>query len=178
MKSEIVRIDNHQNGFFDAVKEAKKVAVYTELSRKNSLRLQLCTEELLSLARSVTGEDKAAFWIETSGSQFDLHVTAEADLDQEKRSLLLSVATSRKNEAAGSFIGKLRDMIEDMMAAEPNYNSDLPADALDDLANHVIVCTDPEWDGYEHSTLKKLANVIKVGIRGKTVDLTVSTKFA
>lgn len=178
MKSNIITIDNHEKGFSDAVKEARKVAVYTELNHKESLHLQLCTEELLSLVRSITGEVKASFWIENSGSQFELHVSTITMMDQEKRSLLLSVASSRKNEAAGSFLGKLRDIIEEKLTAEPDYNDDLPSEVLDDLANHVIVCKDPEWDGYEHSTLKKLADVIKVSIRGKMVDLTISKKFA
>ena len=49
---------------------------------------------------------------------------------------------------------------------------------MGDVVNRVIVCTDAEWDGYEQSTLKKLADVIKVSIRGGAVDLTVSKKFA
>ena len=179
MKSEIITIDNHENGFSEAVKEAQKVAAYTELNAKDSLHLQLCTEEVLSLVRSITGEIKASFWIETEGRQYDLHVSTKTAMDMEKRSLLLSVATSRKNEAAKSFIGMLRDVFEETMVVEVKQgNNDIPSDVLDDLANHVIVCTDAEWDGYEQSTLKKLADVIKVSIRGGMVDLTVSKKFA
>jgi len=178
MKSDIITIDNHELGFSDAIKEAQKVAAYLEMSHKDSLHLQLCTEELLSLVRSITGEINASFWIEYDGSQLDLHVSTTTAMDQDKRGILLSVATSRKNEAANSFLGKLRDILEKQLTAEANYNNDPPSDVVADLANHVIVCTDPEWDGYEHSTLKKLADVIKVGIRGKAVDLTVSKKIA
>ena len=63
MKSDIIFIDNQGNGFDKTVEETKKVAVYTGLSHKESLRLQLCAEEMLSLARSITGEMKASFWI-------------------------------------------------------------------------------------------------------------------
>ena len=165
-------------GFSDAIKEAQKAAVYLELSHKDSLHLQLCTEELLSLVRSITGEINASFWIEFDGSQLDLHVSTTTAMDQDKRGLLLSVATSRKNEAANSFLGKLRDILEEKLTAEANHDNALPGEVMEDLPNHVIVCTDTEWDGYEHSTLKKLADVIKVGIRGKAVDLTVSKKIA
>ena len=178
MKSEIITIDNRENGFSEAVKEAQKVAAYTELSAKNSLHLQLCTEEVMSLVRSITGEIKASFWIETEGPQYDLHVSTKTAMDMEKRNLLLSVATSRKNEAAKSFLGMLRDVFEETMVVEVKQGDDIPSDVLGDLANHVIVCTDAEWDGYEQSTLKKLADVIKVSIRGGMVDLTVSKKFA
>ena len=178
MKSENITIDNQENGFSDAVKEAKKVAEYTGMNQKDSLRLQLCTEEVLSLVRSITGEIKASFWIETDGPQYDLHVSTKTAMDMEKRNLLLSVATSRKNEAAKSFIGMLRDVFEETMVVEVKQGNDIPAEAMEDIVNRVIVCTDAEWDGYEQSTLKRLADVIKVSIRGGAVDLTVSKKFA
>lgn len=175
MKSEIITIDNRENGFSDAVKEAQKVAEYTGMNQKDSLRLQLCTEEVLSLVRSITGEIKASFWIESDGPQYNLHVSTKTGMDMEKRNLLLSVATSRQNEAAKSFLGMLRDIFEETMVVEVKQNNQYVYDGQNE---HTIVCSDPEWDGYEHSTLKKLADTIKVSIRGGTVELTVSKKFA
>ena len=37
---------------------------------------------------------------------------------------------------------------------------------------------DPEWDRYERSVLKKTADDIRIGIRGKKVDMTVVKRFA
>ncbi len=178
MKSETIMIDNRENGFAEAVKEAQKVAAYTELNEKNSLHLQLCAEEVLSLVRSVTGEIKASFWIENDGRQFDLHVSTNTAMDMDKRNTLLAVSTSKKNEAAKSFLGMLREIFEETMVVEVNHTGDLPDEVSGDFVNRVIVCTDPEWDGYEHSILKNLADVIKVSIRGKAVDMTVSKRFA
>ena len=178
MKSNVIIIDNQGNGFDKTIAEAQKVAVYEELSHKDSLHLQLCTEEMLSLVRSVTGEMKASFWIETEGRTFRLHVSTETVLDKEKRAQLLGASTSGKNEAAKSFLGQLRNTFEQAMAADVNHNDDLPEEVLDDLANHTIECTDPEWDQYEQSTLRRLANTIKIGIRGSTVDMTVEKTFA
>jgi len=178
MKSNMINIDNQGNGFGKAIEEARKVAEYETLVHKDSLHLQLCAEEMLSLVRSVTGELKASFWIESEGKTFCLHVSTETILDSEKRAQLLASSTSGKNEAAKSFLGRLRDLFEQALAAAPDHSSDLPDDVLDDLANHTIECTDPEWDEYEQSTLKQLANTIKIGIRGGTVDMTVITSFA
>ena len=178
MKSNVINIDNQGNGFENTIEEARKVAAYEALSHKDSLHLQLCAEEMLSLIRSVTGELKASFWIETEGKTFCLHLSTQTVLDKEKRAQLLASSTSGKNEAAKSFLGQLRDLFEQALTAEANHNSDLPDDVLDDLANHTIECTDPEWDEYEQSTLRKLANTIKIGIRGGTVDMTVITSFA
>lgn len=178
MKSNVINIDNRGNGFEKTMEEARKVAVYEELSQKNSLHLQLCAEEMLSLVRSVTGELKASFWIESEGKTFCLNLSTQTVLDREKRAQLLASSTSGKNEAAKSFLGKLRDLFEQALTAETNHNIDLPDEVLDDLANHTIECADPEWDEYEQSTLRKLARTIKIGIRGGHVDMTVITSFA
>ena len=178
MKSDVIIIDNQGNGFDKSLDETRKVAAYEDLTHKESLCLQLCAEEMLSLARSITGEMKASFWIETESRTFNLHLTTKTVMDKEKRSLLLGAATSGKNEAAVSFLGALRDAFEHAMAADVNHNNDLPAELLGDLPNHVIECLDPEWDKYEQSTLKRLADTIRIGIRGDNVDMTVTRKFA
>ena len=178
MKSNVIVIDNQGNGFDRSIAEAQKVAVYEELNHKDSLHLQLCAEEMLSLLVSVTGELKASFWIETEGKTFCLHVSAKTILDREKRAQLLESSTSGKNEAAKSFLGYLRDAFEQAITSDVNHSSDLPDDVLDDLANHTIECTDKEWDEYEQSTLRRLANTITISIRGDIVDMTVVKTFS
>ena len=176
MKSDIIRIDNQGNGFHDALEHTKKVAVFCGMNHKDTLQLELMTEEMLSLARSVTGEMQASFWIEGDGSQFDLHLSTSTVMDKEKRSLLISAASSRKNEAAKGFLGRLRDAFEQAMVAEPvRTDTDLPTDVLADLPHGVLGDTD--WDGYERSVLRRLADDIKIGIRGGNVDMTVSKTF-
>lgn len=177
MKSDVIQIDNRGNGFRSAVEQTKKVAEFRGLSHQDSLHLQLFTEEMLSMARSVTGEMKASFWIECEDRQFDLHMTTKTVLDKEKRFLLISSATSRKNEAANSFLGKLRDAFEQAMASDADREYfDLPSDVQADIVGRYV--EDPEWDRYEQSVLRKLADNVKIGIRGGEVHMTVSKKFA
>ena len=177
MKSDVIVIDNSGKGFENAVAETRKVAEYQELNGKDVLHLELMTEEMLSLVRSVTGEMQASFWIETEGTHYDLHLTTKTVMDKEKRYLLISSASSRKNEAAKTFLGYLRNAFEEAMAAEVDHSyNDLPQDILNDLANHPI--EDPEWDGYERSVLRKVADNVKIAIRGGVVDMTVSKDFA
>ena len=173
MKSDVIHIDNRGNGFQDALQETVKAAEYRGLSHKEELRLRLCTEEMLSLARSVTGELQASFWLESEGKKFDLHMSTKTVMDREKRERLISSASSRKNEAAHSFLGRLRDAFEAAMVSEPDNS--IPDDALDDLANHPIEI--PEWDEYEQSILRKAADDVKIAIRGGVVDMTVSKSF-
>lgn len=178
MTSDIITIDNKGVGFELAIEETKKVCEYTRLDHKNSMHLQLIAEEMLSMIRMVTGEMQASFWLGREGATYQLHLGTKTVMDREKREELISAATSRKNEAAHSFIGKLRDLFEKALTAERSRSEELPEEVLDDLVNHVIQCADPEWDGYEQSTLKRLADTIKIGIRGGNVDMTVIKTFA
>jgi hypothetical protein len=176
MKSDVVTIDNKGNGFDEAVSATKKFAGFGELSEKDSLHLQLFTEEMLSMARSVTGEMKATFWIENDGSKYELNLTTETVMDKEKRHLLISSASSRKNEAAKSFLGKLRDAFEEAMVAQVEQNYyELPDDIAADVTGRAI--DDPEWDRYESSILLKLADDVKIAIRGGLVQMTVTKIF-
>ena len=174
MRSDIVSINNSGAGFQRVTEQAKKVAAYKGLGELETIQLQVLTEEMLSLVHSLTGIDKASFWIEFEGAQADLHMTTKAVLDKEKRAELIATSSSRKNEAAKTFLGGLRDRFEMAMAAdvehfEPSY------DLLNDLPQGVY--EEPDWDGYERSILRKLADDIKSGIQGDTVDITVSKRF-
>ena len=174
MRSDIVNIDNSGRGFEDAVEQTKKVASFNDIGELQTIQLQVLTEEMLSLARSITGEVKASFWIEMQGGQADLHMTTRAVLDKEKRAELINSSTSRKNEAAKTFLGRLRDMVEEAMAADPAHYT--PSnDILADLPHGDYDA--PEWDGYERSILRTLADDVRIGIQGETVDITVSKRF-
>ena len=174
MKSDVIKIDNSGNGFQDALIQTTKSAQFRNLSHKETLQLRLCAEEMLSLARSATGEMQASFWVESAGKQFDMHLSTKTVMDREKRENLLASATSRKNEAATTFLGKLRDAFEQAMLSDVTYS--IPEDALDDLANHPIEI--PEWDEYEQSILRKVADEVKIAIRGDMVDMTITKKYA
>ena len=173
MKSDIIRIDNQGSGFQDALAETAKAAQYRELNHKEALQLQLCTEEMLSLARSVTGELEATFWLESEGRHYELHLSTKTVMDREKRNHLLASASSRKNEAAGTFLGKLRDAFEEAMVSDVDYS--IPDIAMDDMVNRNIEI--PEWDEYEQSILHRVADEVKIGIRGGTVDMSVFKRF-
>ena len=98
-------------------------------------------------------------------------------MDKEKRYQLISSSTSKKNEAANSFLGKLRDAFENATVSDVEHvYFDLPEELRSDLSRYSF--EDPVWDGYERSVLRKLADNIKIFIRGKEVHMTVTKQFA
>lgn len=175
MESGLVLIDNRGNGFENAIEETRKTAERAGLTRKESIHLQLCTEEMLSLARSITGEMQASFKIENEGKSFDLQMSTTAVLDKEKRYLLISSSTSGENEISRSFLGRLRNAFENALAANVDHRDSIDFDPHFDLPGYPALAD--EWDGYEKSVLKKVADRIRIWIRGDQVTLVVSKRF-
>ena len=176
MKSDMIQIDNQGNGFDKAVAEARKAADFRGLDGKQSLQLQLITEEMLSMARSITGEMKASFWVESDEKSFELNMTTQTVMDKEKRHQLISSSTAKKNAAASGFLGRLRDAFEQAMTADVTHDyEELPVDIQADLVGRYV--EDPEWDRYEASILKRVADEVKIFIRGGQVQLKVSKSF-
>ena len=175
MKSDVIMIDNQGKGIDAAKTETDKVAQFRGLDAKQSLRLQLCTEEMLSMARSITGEMEASFWLESEGKHFELHMTTRTVIDKIKRDTLLAASTSGKNEAAKTFLGGLRDAFVEAMISDTDRYVYTPDLSVDDTANRYI--ESEEWDQYEQSVLRSVADGIKVSIVGKNVDLTVIKDF-
>ncbi len=176
MKSDVIFVDSLGTGFRQAVSETKKVAVYMDLAASDAKRLELITEEMLSLVRMVTGENAMSFWIECDKGLFQLHLSTETVMDATKRTQLLSSASNRQNEAARSLLGKLRDKFEQAMLLEPDHADLVPQDVVQDLMYHPQ--EDPEWDRYERSVLRRITDDIRIGIRGNKVEMTVSKRFA
>ena len=183
MKSNIIIIDSKTRSFERAVEVTNKVAAYMGLSVKDAQSQRLMMEELLSLARSVIGDTQARFWIETEDQRIDLRLATEAVLSKEMRYKLLHSSTSQKNEAAKGIFGKLRDSIEQSLAGSEAAYADevipdevIPQDLRNDVPNYVV--TDPEWDGLERKLLRNMADDIKIAIRGRQVDITVSKNLS
>ena len=174
MKSDTIIISNTGNGFHDAVEQTRKVAVYNGIEGLNAVQLEVLTEEMLSLARSITGQMTAFFWIEVENGKAELHMSTKTVLDKEQRAELIASSTSRKNEKAKTFLGMIRDRFEEAMAAEVQHET-LPYDILQDIAPGNF--TEAEWDGYERSILRTLADEVKIGIQGGYVDITVTKQF-
>ena len=172
MKTDVIVVSSRGSRMESALAEVDKVAAYKSLSPKQALHLRLLTEEMMGMVRSITGEMNGMFWIENKDKAFTLHLSTKTVMDAIKRYQFLSTSTTNRNEAAKGFIGFLRDKFEAAMLAEDNsvyYDS-----------NGMILDEAPEeneWDRYERSILRKLADEIRIGVRGGNVEMEVVKKF-
>ena len=175
MKSDVIHVDHLGSGSAEAQETTLRFAQAGNLDAHEALRLQLITEEMLNLVRLVTGENDMSFWIEYEGGKYLLHLSTRTVMDMEKRARLISVSSTRKNEAACSLMGKLRDTFEKaMLAAGPSRVENVPEELTYDV---YFSDSDQEWDKYESSVLRKLADDLRIRIRGRQVELIVGKRF-
>lgn len=186
MRTDIIQVDNQGNGFTEIMDQAVRAAEYCRLEPKDALHLQIMTEEMLSLVKSVTGSMKSAIWIEADQGKIELHLTTRSRLSRDKRDQLIKTASSGKNEAAGTFLGMLRNFLEQAMASNAPDVSD---DVLNKLLSHQVLPEDafqnpegsvelPKWDGYEKSILQHVADNVRITVRGDLLDIMVTKSFA
>ena len=112
MKTESINISSTGSGRANALELTEKTGAYMGLDHDNSLRLRLLSEELIGLMNSFTKELLGAFWLEAKDKTVEVHLKTEIPMDLQTRKDILSVASSGKNSAAKSFMGKIREMIE------------------------------------------------------------------
>lgn len=170
MKSDVIIIDGTGKGIEAAQRQTELAAQYRGLDEKSLLQLQIMTEEIMSLARSVTGETAASFWIESEERRFSLHLETRTKMDASKRYQLMFSSTTNKNEAAKGFLGFLRDKFETAVQAE--------TDGVYYDGTQEEVPEDKEWDRYERSILRRLADDIKISVKGGLVGIEVVKTFA
>ena len=171
VKSEVVQIDNHGNGFHEAVDATMRMAQDGGLNRSESLRMTLCTEEILSMASIISGDMKASFWVERLGSQYELHVSTRTRLDRSLRRRMKRVLTSAPSEKPTGFLAKLSSAFERAMSSDTDQ-------ICFSLPSHQDRVASGEWDGYERSILFRLADGVQISIVGGEVRMVVRREFA
>ena len=119
MQTNKIQVGSNTSDMKRAVTESENFARQLQLTEKNSLRLQLLTEELLALPAAIVGEFDAEFWLEsTAPHSCQLHLDMTADMDYSKRQDMVQASTSKKNSAEQSFLDRLRDFVEDALFAQ------------------------------------------------------------
>ena len=200
MKTDMIVVSSKGSQMGKALEQAEKVAAYKGLSGKNALHLRLLTEEMMGMMRSITGETEGVFWIEDENGVYRLHLQATTRMDSDKRSQLLSASSSGKNESARGLMGKLRDFFdrgadEDIAALTSPLilpgmyeESSLPTmdwewsmmkyeEALAPSVQRREKEALEAWDELEKSVVARVADDVKVSIRGRTVEMILEKKM-
>ncbi len=204
MKSDVIHMNPSGAGIAEALIETEKAAAFRGLDPKQTLRLRLLAEEMTGMLKTIVGPVNLRYWVESEGMQFSLHLAANAEMNAERRDALLKASSTGKNAAAQSFMGRLRDIFtrfseSDAVAAIPHeygygyvdvvgYDAsmDMSPNAMlyswslnayrDAVAAHREAEAD-KWDELERSITAKLADEIKIFIRGNAVEMVIEKTF-
>ena len=201
MKTDVIKVSSRGSRMETALAQAEKVAAYKGLSPRDALHLQLLTEEMMGMMRSITGETEGKFWIEDEDGVYELHLLVDTRMNSQKRSQLLSASSTGVNESARSLMGWLRDVF-DRSADEDIATLGSPllyAEAYDHSSSPMLdwewsmvryeqalssdeVRQTPKaqeaWDGLEKSVVAHVADEVKVNIKGQRAELILYKKLS
>ena len=204
MKTDVIVISPTGEGMAEALKETERAAAYRGLTPKESLRLRLLGEEMMGMLRTIVGDGRASFWVEAEDKVFSLHLAAGVRMTADMREELLKTATSGRNAAVKGFMSRIRDIFTqltepDSTAIDPkdygfSYVDVSSFDASMGVTTHGMLygwsmkeyrsaveehrAEEPEkWDELEKSITARLADEVKVFIRGNTVEMVVEKAF-
>ena len=200
MKTDVITVSSTGTRMEAALNQADKMAAFKDLSPRNALHLRLLTEEMMGMMRAITGETEGQFWIEDEDGEFRLHLLTNTRMNTEKRDRLLSAATSGKNESARGLMGRLLDFFD--RGADEDISAFASPLMLPGAYEHTSHTMDWEWsmmryeqelttrverndqaardawDELEKSVVARVADEVKVSIRGRQVEMTIVKKMA
>lgn len=189
MKTDIITISSDGSNMEGVLHQVDALTAYKGLPPKNALHLRLLAEETMAMMRAITGNVDGEFWIEDRDNVYELHLRVEALTDKKRREQLLSASSTGKNEATRGLMGKIRAFFEP--------TPDVP------MLSSGIVCVAPQrfgcyqwsmedyrkqlrqhreqdaegsqeaWDEIEKSVISHVADDVRVGILGRTVEMTI-----
>lgn len=200
MKTDIITVSGAGEHLEHALALAERVAVYRQIDRKKALHLRLLAEEMMGMMRSITGEKEGKFWIEDVDNICRLHLQVATRVDSAKRDELLSASTTGRNESAKGLMGRLRDFFdrgadEDLSSCSPlmlpgvyDFSTTPTLDwewsmmQYQDALAYRVRENDPAakeaWDELEKSVVARVADDVKVSIKGPIVEITIIKKMA
>lgn len=201
MKTDVIVVSSKGSQIEKALNQVDKVAAYKDLTGKNALHLRLLTEEMMGLMRSITGEAEGRFWIEDENDVYELHLQVATRMNSAKRDQLLSTSSSGKNESAKGLMGRLRDFIDrgadediagltsPLLLNSTFEHSTTPTldwewsmveyeDALSARIRRDEAAALEAWDELEKSVVARVADDVKVSIKGRKVEMTIVKKMA
>ena len=199
MKSNICVIKKGGLGLENILTEVEKVTAYNGLQDKKALRLRLLAEELVGMLPELVQNFEGCFWLQNNENQYELHVELSVGgLSKEKKEQLIAVSASKKNAAATGFMGKIRDVAQNMLLfsdnpsqssffvgeymheygmADVHYTYAWSLDNYMEQQKRVEKKSEKVWDELEKSIVAKLADDVVVGVRGKSVEIVIKKSF-
>ena len=198
MRSNICKIDNGIKDLAEILTESEKVAVYNDLTHKQTLQLRLMCEEIDGMLPNIVDDFEGELWIDFENGECKINIALRfEEFSLEKKDGLVGISKNKKNAAAVGITGKIRSAIENVLWDEdPTRVMDRHMDAyyaadvhdrmdysylwsLDEYRNTMKFDDKSEaWDELEKSVIASVADDIIVGVRGKRASIVIVKRFS
>ena len=191
MKSDVIKICREEDNLNQILFEAQKSAEYVGLNAKQTIRVRLISEEFIGMLKELSQDFEGAFWVESEGLAFtfvaQLHINEVMDLQTKRR--FIDVSSDKKNAAAKGIMGKIRDIVENLLYPEDAmYPSTFVSYQLETavLFNDQWTLTrykeaqreqEEPWDELEKSIIANLADDVIVSVKGNNVEIAIVKNF-
>ena len=205
MKTDKIRVSGDGTGTAFVMDEVNRFYEYVGLDRKSTMRMRLLAEETLGMVNAIAGDFAADFWMEgDKDKDCLLHVMAETRMNLAKKRELIDASSDKKNAAYKGFMGKIQELMEEGLyasddgsssAADPPYkyramgvcNAETAGAYQWSLAKYrdsICAAKDSDgnataaWDELEKSIVANIADDVRVGVKGDTVELVIEKKWS
>ena len=198
MKSNICVVKKGGIGLENVLVEVEKVTNYNGMQKKEAMRLRLLAEELVGMLTELVKNFEGRVWLQNDENRYELHAELSVEgLSKEKKASLIAVSANKKNAAASSFMGKIREVAENMLLyseenagcatqseylcgyqmTDVHYTYAWTLDHYTARQREKSADNSEEWDQLEKSIVAKLADDVIVGVRSKKVEIIIKKEF-
>ena len=191
MQSNVIKITREAETLEKILTETQKTAVYAELDGKQTLRSRLIAEELVGMLKELSENFDGDFWIEQENLSFKFvtQLYLNETMDKQTKDKFIDISSDKKNAAAKGIMGKIRDVVENLLY--PNnavYSSNFISYQLETavLLNDTWTLSrykdaqkanDEPWDELEKSIIANLADDVIVSVKGNKVEIIIMKDF-
>ena len=192
MKSDVIKISRDADNLNKILFETQKTTEYASLDTKQTIRARLIAEEFVGMLKELSQDFEGEFWIEREGLSFSyitqLHINEVMDMQTKRK--FIEISSNKKNAAAKGIMGKIRDVVENMLYPENAMYSasfisyQLETSVLLDDQWTLNRYRDAErnneepWDELEKSIIANIADDVIVAVKGNNVEISIIKNFA
>ena len=191
MQTNIVKITRNNANLSKILDEAQKTAVYAELDAKQTLRVALIAEELVGMLNELSENFEGTFYIEANNRSFKFvtQISLNENMDKQTKRKFIDISSEKKNASAKGIMGKIRDVVENMLYPENAlYSSNFVAYQLETAVLLDDTWTlnrykdsqrenKEAWDELEKSIIANLADDVIVSVKGTNVEIVIMKTF-
>ena len=191
MKSDVIKISREQDNLNKILAETQRTSEYVGLNAKQLIKTRLIAEEFVGMLKELSQDFEGEFWIECEDLSFafiaNLHINEI--MDKQTKRKFIEVSSDKKNAAAKGVMGKIRDVVENLLYPEnAMYSSNFISYQLETavLLNDQWTLNrykeaqrnnEEPWDELEKSIIANIADDVIVAVKGNSVEIAIMKNF-